>query len=143
VPEPARAKAKPAPEEPSAKIAAKKPDPAKARAEAKKKADALAARKKADAEAKLAKANPERVWVQVAGGANKSDLPKAWAGVKAKAPDLLKGKTASTTKLRATNRLLVGPFKSRDEAQALVNKLPGAFIVTTDEGQAVERLKTG
>ena len=46
---------------------------------------ALAAKEEAE-EKKRARANPERIWVQVAGGANEDDLPKAWAATKSKAP---------------------------------------------------------
>lgn len=129
-----------APDEDEARPAAKEPTAAEKRAAARKKA-ADEAKKKADAaKAKAEKANPERIWVQVAGGANKGDLAKAWTAAKAKSPDVLKGHTASTTKVRATNRVLIGPFKTRSEAQEVVNKLPGSFIVTTEKGQAVAKL---
>ena len=94
-----------------------------------------------------AKAAPERVFVQVAGGANKDDMDKAWAGLKKKAPDLMKGHTPQTTPVKATNRLLVGPFKSEDEAQAFVNKMAGkglsGFTVKTGKGQKVEKVDSG
>ncbi len=87
-----------------------------------------------------------RVYVQVAGGANKDDMPKAWAQVKRKAPGLLKDKTPSTTPLRFTNRLLVGPFKDADEAQRFVNKLAGrgmsGSIFTSAGGQKIEKVPT-
>lgn len=130
-------------------------------AEAKKAADARAAtekkaadaRRAADAKkaeaaeaAKLAqakRADPERHWVQVAGGANVAGLPAAWAIMAGKAP-ALKGRQAWTTPLRATNRLLTGPFKSDDEAQAFVNTLRKsgvqAFAFTSEPGQKVERV---
>jgi Flp pilus assembly protein TadD len=89
----------------------------------------------------------ERVYVQVAGGANKADMDKAWDGVKKKAPDLMKGRTPSTTPLRATNRLLVGPFKSDDEAQAFVNKMAGkglsGFVFKSSRGQKVDKVDSG
>lgn len=117
---------------------------------AKKAADAkkLADQKKAEAAeaAKLAaakRADPERHWVQVAGGANVAGLPAAWAIMAAKAP-ALKGKQAWTTPLRATNRLLTGPFKTDDEAQAFVNTLRKsgvqAFAFTSEVGQKVARV---
>lgn len=85
-----------------------------------------------------------RIYVQVAGGANKADLDKAWAGVKKKAPELMKGKSATTTPLRATHRLMVGPFKDADEAQAFVNKMAGkgmsGFVVKTTKGQKIEKV---
>jgi Flp pilus assembly protein TadD len=89
-------------------------------------------------------AEPSRHWVQVAGGARVADLPKAWSVVVAKAPALLKSRAAWTTPLRATNRLLTGPFDSASEAQQFVNKLAGegvsAFPFTSEAGQKVEKL---
>ena len=91
-----------------------------------------------------ASAKGSHIYVQVAGGANKADMDKAWAGVKKKAPELMKGKTPSTTPLRATHRLVVGPFKDEAEAQAFVNKMSGkglsGFVVKTGKGQKVEKV---
>jgi hypothetical protein len=98
-----------------------------------------------DAKTKDAKAKgSERYWVQVAGGANKADLPKAFAKLKEKSPKLFAGRSAWTTPLRATNRLLVGPFKTSAEAQEFVNtagkeKL-SAFTYASPAGQDVEKL---
>lgn len=89
-------------------------------------------------------AEPSRHWVQVAGGANVNDLPKAWSAIAAKAPAMLKSRTAWTTPLRATNRLLTGPFESAGAAQAFVNKLAGedvsAFVFTSEAGQKIAKL---
>ena len=88
--------------------------------------------------------NPSRHWVQVAGGANKNTLPREFSRLKEKAPKLLGSRTPYTTPLRATNRLLVGPFKSESEAQAFVNDLAkldlSAFSWTSPEGQEIEKL---
>lgn len=90
------------------------------------------------------KGEAARIWVQVAGGANQTSLEKAWNGVKAKAPDLFRGRQGWSTPLRATNRVLTGPFKSADEAQEFVNKLSKAgmsgFVFTSTKGQKVDRL---
>lgn len=87
--------------------------------------------------------NPARIWVQVAGGANAAALPKEWASVASKAPEL-KGKGPWTAKNRATNRLLAGPYKSEEEAQAAVARLRkagiGAFRWSSDEGEAVDKI---
>lgn len=87
---------------------------------------------------------PSRAWVQVAGGADKSALPFEWRRLKAKAPELLEERSAWTTPLKATNRLLVGPFANEKEAQEFVNKLQPrgitAFAWTSAKGQAVSRL---
>lgn len=97
--------------------------------------------------AEEAKAAEPKVYVQVAGGANKDDMDKAWAGVKKKAPDLMKGRTPSTTPLKATNRLLVGPFKDEAEAQAFVNKMAGkgvsGFTFKSGKGQKVDKVDAG
>ncbi|MFD1789080.1 tetratricopeptide repeat protein [Sphingomonas floccifaciens] len=90
-----------------------------------------------------AKGEAQRWWVQVAGGANEDDLGKDWKRVTAKS-SALKGKGAYTTPLRATNRLLTGPFKSQEEAMALVNTLKkdgtSAFAWQSPAGQKVTRL---
>ncbi|MDK8185283.1 MULTISPECIES: SPOR domain-containing protein [Sphingomonas] len=125
----------------AAKAAAEKKALAAKKAEADKKA--LAAKEAAE-EKKRARANPERIWVQVAGGANEDDLPKAWAATKAKAPEMFAGHKGYKTPLRATHRVLTGPFKTDAEARAFVNQLAkkgvSAFPVTSDAGQAVTRL---
>lgn len=120
---------------------------AAAKAAADKKAKELAAKKEAAeklaAEKKAARAEPERIWVQVAGGANEGDLPKAWKAVQAKAPALA-GRRAYATPLRATNRVVTGPFKTEAEARAFVNTLArqgvSAFSFTSAPGQKMTRL---
>jgi tetratricopeptide (TPR) repeat protein len=90
------------------------------------------------------KAEPARIWVQVAGGANEASLPKAWKAVVAKAPAAFRGKSGWSTPLRATNRVLAGPFKTTAEAQVFVNALRKAdvsgFVFTSEAGQKVTRL---
>ena len=90
------------------------------------------------------KGDPARVWVQVAGGANQAALEKAWSALKTKAPDLFRNRQGWSTPLRATNRVLTGPFKSEDEAQAFVNQMAKAglsgFVFTSTKGQKVDRL---
>jgi hypothetical protein len=90
---------------------------------------------------------PSRHWVQVAGTADKAGLNREYARIKAKAPKLFAGKTAWTTPLRFTNRLLVGPFKDDGEAQEFVNELAkadlSAFTWTSPAGQEIERLASG
>ena len=89
-------------------------------------------------------AEPSRVWVQVAGGAQKAALPREFARLKAKAPKLLGSRAAWTAPLNATNRLLVGPFAGAREAQAFVNQLKAAnlsaFAWTSAAGQKIEKL---
>ncbi|KQR87864.1 SPOR domain-containing protein [Sphingomonas sp. Leaf343] len=98
---------------------------------------------KAAADKKAVRSNPSRIWVQVAGGANQGDLAKAWSGVKAKSPALA-ARAGYSTPLRATNRVLTGPFKTDAEARAFVNQLAkqgvSAFPFTSDAGQTVTKL---
>lgn len=98
------------------------------------------ARKPADA-----RAEPGRYWVQVAGGSNQDTLAKEWQRVSGTTA-ALRGKPGWTTPLKATNRVLTGPFKTSAEAMAMVNKLKGqgvaAFMFTSEPGQKITRLGT-
>ena len=90
-------------------------------------------------------ANPSRHWVQIAGGADRTSLPREFARLRALAPQQLGNRAAYTAPLRATNRLLVGPFPSTEDAQLFVNALAqrnvAAFAWTSPAGQEIERLE--
>lgn len=135
-PEPAKSRPEPARVEPAKPdLKAKKAEPAKPDLKA----------KKPDPKAKdPAKAEPKRVWVQVAGGANEASLPKAWKAVVARAPAAFRGRPGWWMPLRATNRVVTGPFKTAGEAQTFVNALGksgvSAFVVTSEAGQKVTKL---
>jgi hypothetical protein len=138
----APAKAAPAPAAPvkkAAPAAAKKDPPADP-----KKAAAAATARKEPAKKPSAPAEPSRHWVQVAGGADKAALPRELARLRTKAPKLLAARGGWTAPLNATNRLLVGPFKSSGEAQAFVNQLKAAdlsaFAWTSAAGEKIEKL---
>ncbi len=111
---------------------------------AKGKADARCTASDKKSDTASTKGESAHIWVQVAGGANEASLEKAWAGVKAKAPDLFRGRQGWSTPLRATNRVLTGPFTSSDDAQEFVNKLSkvgvSGFVFTSTKGQKVDRL---
>ncbi len=114
-------------------------------AEKKEAAEKKAIADKAAAEEKrIARANPERIWVQVSTGATEGDLPKAWKGVKAKAPAVVGTRGGWTTPWRATNRVLAGPFKTAAEARTFVNALAkegvSTFSFTSDAGQVITKL---
>jgi hypothetical protein len=132
---------------PPAPPPAAKPSAAPARTASRPAATTAAARDRAAAAKKAPPPPPReasRVWVQVAGGANRSGLPREFARLKAKAPKLLGSRAAWTVPVNATNRLLVGPFPSSREAQAFVNELAksdvAGFAWTSAAGQKVERL---
>jgi hypothetical protein len=129
----------PADQKKAAPAVAKKDPPADS-----KKAAAAATARKEPAKKPSAPAEPSRHWVQVAGGADKAALPRELARLKAKAPKLLAARGGWTAPLNATNRLLVGPFKSGGEAQAFVNQLKAAdlsaFAWTSAAGEKIEKL---
>ena len=111
-------------------------------ADAKKLAEAKKAEEKRKNDPKVLE--PQRYWVQVAGGANANDLSKQWDKLKTRNGKALAGKTGWVTPQRATNRVLTGPFKTDDEAQAFVNTLAkqgiSGFVFASDAGQKVTKL---
>ncbi len=118
---------------------------------AKKKAEAAAAKKKADAEAKAKAeaekkrlaANPARYWVQIGTGRSKDALAFTLKRMK-KEHDALAGKDGFAASWGATNRLVVGPFKSLEKAKAVEADLKkagsDAFVWRSDAGEEVEAL---
>jgi tetratricopeptide (TPR) repeat protein len=138
---------------PAAPVVTPKPKPAEVRgkpgARATEPADEVVttakARKKEPVKPKpKVEPEPKRIWVQVAGGANEDMLPGAWRQLVKKAPAAFRGRTAWSTPLRATNRLLAGPFKTAAEAQTFVNQLKkegmSAFVFTSEAGQKITKL---
>ena len=136
-PAPVRAELKDEPKAAPAKDVAK---PAPKQEAAKKAPPKKAEPKKPDP----AKEHPARSWVQVASGSNAAAFPGEYAKMKAKAAKLLSGKAAWTAKNGASNRLLVGPFKTSKEAQAFVNDLAkdkvSGFAWTSAAGQEIVKL---
>lgn len=136
------------------KLTPKKPEPKLAVKTAEKKAtadkasaDKAATDKKAASAKKAEPAKPKepaRIWVQLAAGANKGVFAGEYKKIQAKAPKLLSGKTAWTAPLGATNRLLVGPFKTDKEARDLVNALSalkvGSYPWKSEDGDKVEKV---
>jgi len=111
-----------------------------AAAKAKTEADA-----KAKAEAEKKKANPARIWVQIATGANPKALAFDYNRFAKRNAALFQGKSGSTAEWGQTRRLLVGPFKDRKAAQdwlAEYKKASGdGFLFTSEAGEAVEPIK--
>jgi len=107
-------------------------------------ADTAKGKKKAEPAKPKPPAEPARVWVQVAGGANETTLSTTWKKLVKQAPAAFRGRTPWTTPLRATNRVLAGPFKSASEAQAFVNTLKkediSSFVFTSEAGQKITKL---
>ena len=86
----------------------------------------------------------ERHWVQLAGGAKSERMPFEYQRIKAKKPALFAKRTAHIAELKGWTRLLVGPFKTEEEAQDYVNQLAKAdidgFSWTSPTGQTIEKL---
>lgn len=118
-------KIKPARQTP--KVEATKPEAAKAKAKPKPPAD------------------PQRFWAQVATGRNVKALAFDWRRLQREGGPLLARRDAYTARWGQTRRLLVGPYKSEDEAgravAALKKKGIDAFEFTSDEGEEVGLLK--
>ena len=111
-----------------------------AAAKAKAEADA-----KAKAEAAEKKANPARIWVQIATGANARALASDFGKFARKSPAVFKGKAGATTEWGKTRRLLVGPFKDRKAAQDWLTDYKKAggdgFLFNSEAGQDVDPVK--
>ncbi|MES2441835.1 MAG: SPOR domain-containing protein [Pseudomonadota bacterium] len=109
-------------------------------------ADASKGKKKAETPKPKPKppAEPARAWVQLGIGQDESLLPRTWAKIVKANPAEFRGKSGWWTPLRATNRLLTGPFKNATEAQAFVNTLKkagvSAYAFTSEAGQKVTKL---
>lgn len=88
---------------------------------------------------------PSRYWVQVATGKDKSALKFDWRRLSKQADGLLDGKGPFVTEWGQTNRLLAGPYKTRDEARKALKELQekgfDAFTFTSPEGQDVAQLR--
>lgn len=116
----------------------------KAAAEAKAAEAAKLEKERKEAEAAIAARHPARLWVQIATGANEAGLPLTWKRLREKAPDALKGLQASSVPFKATNRLLVGPFKTQADARKVVNALSKAgisvFTFTSEAGQEIAKI---
>lgn len=96
-------------------------------------------------EAKVTKpSHPSRIWIQVGVGRGKGPMQSDWKSLVKDVPELLRGKSASTTDWGKTNRLLTGPFETESAAKALLAKLKkqkvDAFVWTSPAGQVVDPL---
>jgi hypothetical protein len=89
-------------------------------------------------------ANPSRHYVQVATGRDRDALKFDWRRIARKADSLLDGKGPFVTKWVEANRLLAGPYPSKDAAREVMNKLKAmgidSFTFTSDSGQAIDPL---
>ena len=124
-------------------IAKKKADE-KAKLEAKVKAEADARKAEEDAQRALERKNPPREWVQIAGGNNRSGFALTWKRLKSANDALYQGRSAYYTPLNRTYRILVGPFKSSEDARTFINKMGktghSGFAYSSEAGQVVTKI---
>lgn len=90
-------------------------------------------------------AHPARHWVQVATGKDLSALGFDWRRISRKSDGALDGKGPFTTRWGEANRLLAGPYPTRDAARDAVAKLKAggldAFTFSSAEGEEIAPLK--
>jgi Flp pilus assembly protein TadD len=69
-----------------------------------------------------------KYWVQLAGSGTRANMASEYRRIRAKQPDLFTGRSGHVTVGKDYFRLVVGPFDSASEAQALVTRLDKAGI---------------
>ncbi len=123
-----------------------------ARAIARKKIAELAAQAAAEkaekaaasAQALAAKRFPARTWVQVATGRNETGFALSWRRIRNDHATLLTKENAWSVPYKATNRILVGPFKSTTSARAMISKLSkdglNATLYDSEAGEEVTKI---
>jgi tetratricopeptide (TPR) repeat protein len=89
--------------------------------------------------------NPSRVWVQVGTGRDVKALEFTWRKLSKEGGSLLSRHDAYWAKWGRTRRLVTGPYKSEDDAQAAIKALKkkgiGSFAFVSDEGEEVTPLE--
>jgi cell division protein FtsN len=126
-----------APPPPEPRLGLKKPTEKVADAKATKAAKAAADKKVAEKKAREEKLAAEKkakeeaaklgvkgtYWVQLAGGSNQDRMSTEYRKLSVEAGKLLKSRSGYVTTGKDYFRLLVGPFDSKSDSQAFVNKL--------------------
>lgn len=119
-----------------AKLAAEARAKKEAEAKAKKEAEA-----KILAEKKRLAANPSRIWVQVGTGRNVSALAYDLKRFRKKFASEIGKKEAGTASWGATNRLVIGPFSSKEKARSFEKAVEqggnDAFMWISDAGEEI------
>lgn len=86
----------------------------------------------------------KRFWVQLASGSNAAALPAEFRRLKSRYSDALKGLSPYIAESGERSRLLIGPFKDRNDASVFAEGLESegvsAFSWTAPEGQMVRKL---
>lgn len=117
-------------------------DSPKVKAKAKPTAKPKEAAKKPDPPKAIEPASPH--YVQLASGAHAERMEMEFKRIKAKKPSLFGGRVARVTNGKELFRLVIGPFKSKGEAQEFTNQLAKAgidgFSYTAPDGMTFEKI---
>ncbi len=145
------------PPRPLPKLEIKRPPAPKPKieaAKAKPKVEAAKAKpreiaKKVEPPKEVPKKPPEptsQIYVQLASGAHAERMGIEFRRIKAKKPGLFAGRNARVTNGKELFRLVIGPFKTRDDSDAFVNQLAKAgidgFSYTAPNGMTFEKIAT-
>ncbi len=140
----------PPPPRPTPKLEIKRPPPSKpkveiARLDPPKKATPKP-KPKPEPEVAKKKAPASPYFVQLASGANQDRMAGEFKKIRAKKPGLFSGRSAQVTKGRDLFRLVIGPFKSKNDSGEFVNQLSKAgidgFTYTAPDGMTFEKIAT-
>jgi len=138
-----RAPAEPAPAAPSA--AAQRPQAASAAPSTQVAAPATRV-SAATASASVTATPRKRFWVQLASGPNAAALPEQFRRTKSRSDELLDGLNGYVTEDGGRARLLVGPFRDREDAEIFAEQLEStgvrAFSWISAEGQPIRKITT-
>lgn len=89
--------------------------------------------------------HPSRIWVQVATGRKLDALAFDWKRIARSGGAALARQEPYTARWGQTNRLLAGPFDSRDKAEAAIRELKkkdlDVFLYVSAQGEEVQPLK--
>jgi tetratricopeptide (TPR) repeat protein len=146
----------PPPPPPTPKLEIKRPPPSRPKVEL---VELTLRKPAAKAKAEPAKPKPEPVkpkeaakkkepaspyFVQLASGAHADRMGTEFKRIKAKKPSLFAGRTARVTNGKDLFRLVIGPFKTRDESGEFINQLAKAgidgFTYTAPDGMTFEKI---
>lgn len=87
---------------------------------------------------------PSRVWVQLASGPDENALGTQFARIVARKPDLFTGIRPFVSTVGERTKLLIGPFKDRENSEIFVDELADAQITgfswVSPTGQLVRKL---
>ena len=134
------------PPRPTPKLEIKRPPAPRPKVELAKLDLPKKAKPKVEPEATKKKAPASPYFVQLASGANPDRMAGEYKKIRAKKPALFAGRSAQVTNGRALFRLVIGPFKNRDDSGDFVNQLSKAgidgFSYTAPDGMTFEKIAT-